>query len=118
MGWRISVVDNSMEFSKECAEELLAIGGDGDPWYDLDDLEFADDRYELSFCDDHMEHMDYLAHRDDILAILLKYQVNGDVTFTCADGDWSGRNWGYRFTDGVMTKLVGEIVYTEIENSV
>ena len=65
------------------------------------------------FNDDHMEHMDYLSHREDILAVLLKHKVNGDITFTCSEGDWAGENWGYRFTNGSMKKLVGKIIFVE-----
>lgn len=113
MSWNISLVDNTVEITKKCAKELLAIGGNGDPWYDLDDLEFEEGRYELGFNDDHMEHMDYLSHREDILAVLLKHKVNGDITFTCSEGDWAGENWGYRFTNGSMKKLVGKIIFVE-----
>ena len=47
MSWNISLVDNTVEITKKCAKELLAIGGNGAPWHDLDDLEFEEGRYEL-----------------------------------------------------------------------
>lgn len=115
MGWNIALVDNTVEFPEACAKALFAVGGDDDLWYEIEELQIDDKRYQLSFSEDHMEHMDYL-NREDILAILLKFKVNGDITFTSNEGDNAGYSWGYRFKDGVLTELVGQLVFTEVQN--
>lgn len=112
MGWNISLVDNTVRFSKECAEELFAVGEEDEIWFGLEELKDQDGNYKLTFFEDHMEHMDYV-YREDILSILKKYKVNGDITFTSNQGDNSGSSWGYRFKDGELTKLVGKIVFSE-----
>lgn len=115
MGWNIALVDNTVELSEACAKALFEIGGDYDLWAEIEELQIDDTRYQLYFNKDYMENMDYL-HREDILAILLKFKVNGDVTFTSHEGDNIGQSWGYRFKDGVLTKLVGQIIFTEFQN--
>lgn len=125
MSWNIGLISNTVTFSRKCAEALMAIAGDnGDSdndwpdheilWNDIEELKIDDKNYQLYFDEDHGEHMDFLNERDDILDVLLKHKVNGDITFASVEGDNAGQCWGYRFKDGVLTELVGEIVYKEV----
>src|SRR5579863_3880705 len=50
----------------------------------------------LVFNYDHMEHMDYV-WESEVLEVLCKYEVSGDICFTSHDGDNAGQEWGYRF---------------------
>lgn len=104
MGWYISLRNNTIEFSEECAKELFALYDC--PWDDFKELKIDNFRYKLGFSRWHKEHMDYLCHRDDILDILLKYKVNGYVEFASLDGDNAGDNWTYHFKDGVMNQTL------------
>ncbi len=107
MGWSIGNIDNTVKITKACAKELLAAASD--IWDDLDNVREGGC---LTFNSDHSEHMDYL-HRADVLAVLAKHRVNGDITFGSMEGDNAGCFWGYRFKDGVMKTLTGEVVYRE-----
>jgi hypothetical protein len=118
MGWSISNQINDVIISDECAKDLFVACPDAFNAYneDISEEEQIDCVREgdvLFFDCDHMEHMDYVGN-DEVLAVLLKHKVNGDIGFSSADGDNSGENWGYRFRDGVMTRLRGEVQYIEV----
>lgn len=107
MSWSIAVLDNNVEISDECADELFA-AFEGNIWYSR---EFVTDEGFLYFDEDHCEHMDYM-ETPGLFEILKKYKVNGDITFGSLEGDNAGNFWGYRFTNGVMANLVGHVSFT------
>jgi len=108
MGWSIALISNDVEISSECAKDLWKAVQKGDnPWYEEDEITW---RGKLSFNSDHMEHMDYMWN-PKIQEVLAKHKVNGDITFGSLDGDNRGQFWGYRFTNGVLTKLTGKVVF-------
>lgn len=109
--WQINLVDNTVEISRECAEDLMVL--DDHTWskdyYGEDDAWPTDEFGEggtLVFDDDHMEHMDYM-HDPKVQAILLKHKVNGEIIFNSFEGDNRGQAWGYVFKDGVCTHVAG-----------
>jgi hypothetical protein len=111
--WRINLVENNLEISKECAEELMKIEDTYSlPW---DDYHYGEDAWptenygqggNLFFDMGAYEHMDYVWN-EDVQAILLKHKVNGQIIFNSFDGDNSGKAWGYVFNDGVCTEVKG-----------
>lgn len=105
MGWRIGVIENTVEVSPEVAEEVFKADG-GRTFYEVDEVTY-DDR--LYFDDDHGEHMDYL-HDERIQKALLKGRVNGRVAFASVEGDDSGEWWTYTFRDGNCVKNSGKII--------
>lgn len=111
MGWSISNIDNTVQVTEECVAELFQWSEDTDgPWWDLEGVAY---KGYLQFNIDHQEHMDYI--RDPaVLAILLKHQVNGIITFGSLDGDNSGSFWGYQFDNGVLTRLVGAVTFSPV----
>lgn len=111
MGWQISLQTNDVHITDECAKDLWEATGKENPWWDEEEVTDGENR--LFFNCDHMEHMDYMWNKA-IQAVLLKHKVNGDICFSSADGDNSGDNWGYRFKDGVMTRLRGVVTYVEV----
>ena len=115
MGWHIDLEVNTVRFKMNCADALFAIGEPNELWYEVDDvLEQCSDDPEygiLTFNYDHMEHMDYM-WRAEIQKFCLEQEVDGLVGFSSSDGDNRGSRWGYRFTNGVMVEVTGEINYT------
>jgi len=108
MGWQIALTSNTVEISSECAKALWNAVKDGQtPWYEEEDVAYEG---KMSFNSDHMEHMDYMWN-PRIQQVLLEHKVNGDITFGSLDGDNRGSFWGYRFTDGVVSKLKGKVVF-------
>jgi hypothetical protein len=108
--WRIGLISNTVAITDECAKDLFAATGPENPWYEEGDVAW---RGKLSFNEDHYEHMDYV-NRPAILAVLAQHRVNGDITFGSLEGDNRGAYWGYRFADGVMTKLKGRVVFEPV----
>lgn len=108
MGWNIAVISNTVEISSQCAKDLwTAVQKRDNPWYAAEGV-CCDGK--LNFDSDDMEHMDYMWN-PKIQKVLLKHKVNGDITFGSLEGDNRGQFWGYRFTDGVLTKLTGKVVF-------
>lgn len=102
MGWSIHEVKNTVDLPKAAEAPIRK-------WalktIDIDDV-VADGK--LYFNPDYMEHMDFLWQEGfDVLA--KKFKLNGEVCFGSLDGDNAGEFWGYRFVDGLMTKLIGEL---------
>lgn len=116
MGWYIQEGKNEVEISRKCAEELFeAQAYEGELWDSADDVA-PDGR--LAFNADHMEHMDYLATNEAMVAVLCKHKVRGDICFESHEGDNAGEYWGYRFDgQGGMKPLVGRctVVFEEIK---
>lgn len=113
MSWRIGVYSNDLFISDACAADLFELGTAEELWYSPHEV--RDTNGTLGFNEDHMEHMDYLC-RSDIQNVLRKHKVNGTVTFHSTEGDNAGSAWGYRFEDGKLTELVGELVFREVHN--
>ncbi|MEY4722619.1 MAG: hypothetical protein RLZZ324_132 [Candidatus Parcubacteria bacterium] len=114
MGWYISLVKNEVVVPKACVDELFRWQErDGELCWDSS-ADVVDDAGVLTFNSDHMEHMDYLATHDDIVRILCKHKVSGDICFSSLDGDNAGESWGYRFDGkGGMTPLAGKTEFVE-----
>jgi hypothetical protein len=110
--WSISVTINHAKVSKKCAKELFeAQAYEGEIWYSLEDVVY---KGKLQFNSDHNEHMDYLANHDNMLEILKKHKVKGDICFGSLQGDNDGSFWGYRFDgEGGLKTLTGTILYVE-----
>jgi NAD-dependent DNA ligase len=117
MGWFIQEGKNEVVVSKKCAEELFKVQEEGrcdEVWDDADSVA-PDGR--LAFTTDHMEHMDYLTN-EDIVAVLCKHKVKGDICFESHEGDNAGDYWGYRFDGkGGMKPLTGTctVVFEEVK---
>lgn len=109
MGWHIELLEDTVKVPKAAVKDL-------DTWAQENDLIYEGDslvrKGKLEFNPDHMEHMDYV-WQEEFLEIAKKHKFNGDITFTSADGDNSGSNWGYRFKDGEMKNLTGKVVWVE-----
>lgn len=107
MGWYITNVSNTIKVTPECAAELAEKAD----WV-FDDPEYVCDEDGLiTFCEDHMEHMDYL-HEPIIQKVLMKHKVTGEATFASSQGDNKGQSWGHRFVDGKYTLLTGKTTHT------
>lgn len=106
MGWHINCMHNDLRISEACAKELFEAETNkyNEIWWELEAV--TNENGYITFNSDHMEHMDYL-NDDDVIAILQKYQVSGEVHFNCADGDWAGDAWGHRFVNGKYIRLIG-----------
>lgn len=104
MAWTIGLISNTVTISEACEQELQQFADN----LSLDSMVLEG---KLFFDRDHYEHMDYLKN-PPVLETLAKHKVNGEITFGSLEGDNSGRFWGYRFQDGKLTKLVGEVVFT------
>jgi hypothetical protein len=113
MSWTIHNIDNTVKIVKACAKDLFKVGnaegaGPCTIWYSLDEVSY---KGKLSFDPDHREHMDYIWYFE-ILEVLKKHKVNGDITFADLEGGYgSQRFWGYRFLNGEMTRLTGKVVF-------
>lgn len=117
MSWSIGLIVNTVKVSTKVAKELFkaqAYDGEdeGDVWHSEDSV--LDDEGHLYFDYDHMEHMDWLGVGDNLVDILKKNKVAGDVCFGSLEGDNDGSFWGYRFDGkGGMVQLEGKLVWTE-----
>lgn len=113
MGWHINLVKNTVTINKKIAEEIVKVGPqflDLTGYYDLKTYECTakgnepdligqviDEKNQLRFNSDHMEHMDFLETEDEVVDILRKHKVKGDVVFCSHDGDNKGQAWCHRF---------------------
>jgi len=110
MGWHINLERNTVKITSQVALALYDCGADVcSAWKDECDLpELGGIIYDgkLVFSPDHMEHMDYL-WQPEVLDVLKRFKVRGDVCFSSSEGDNRGRRWGYRFDgEGGMVRLV------------
>lgn len=112
--WRINLVENTVNLTKECAQDLMKIEDiyelPWDPSYYGDQAWPTEDFGQggfLFFNEDHYEHMDYMWN-EDVQAILLKHKVNGQIIFNSFEGDNKGEAWGHVFKDGVYTEVAGK----------
>ncbi len=96
MGWHINLVKNELPISEDMARDISTL-----PEYYSITVQDG----KLFFNRGHLEHMDYMWH-EDLQGILAEHRANGEVLFSSSDGDNAGQAWGYRFEDGVFTKLV------------
>lgn len=117
MSWQIKNLVNTVKISRACAKELFVaqekLGLD--IWYNLGEVAY---KGAPTFNSDHAEHGDWLRNEDsaDLVAILKKHKVKGDICFGCTEGDEDGYFWGYRFDGkGQMTNLVGRFVWTDVD---
>jgi hypothetical protein len=68
--------------------------------------------FQLVFQSDEDDNMDYLEDRDDIIEILRRHRVSGDITFA---SPYRETPWGYRFDgQGGVVKLIGDIAFREV----
>ncbi len=115
MGWQIKEVKNTVKINKKIACELYECGASVCYAWDengmsVDDIVHSDGH--LVFNPDHMEHMDYV-HEDQIMKVLKKNKVKGDICFSSDDGDNAGKSLGYRFDGkGGMKKLAGKQTFS------
>src|SRR3989344_5627059 len=107
MSWSIAVLENEVKIPKKCAEELWVVGGAR--------LDVSGDG-RLRFSENDAEEMDYLGSDDysQVIEILKKHKVKGDICFGSLEGDNKGDFWGYRFDgEGGMKHLKGKILWEE-----
>jgi hypothetical protein len=94
MGWRINLVKNDLPLTQSMEDDINK----------LHNGESAANG-KLVFKSSHLEWMDYV-WRDEVHDILSKGKATGEVLFSSSEGDNAGKTWGYRYTDGALTKLV------------
>lgn len=115
MSWSIGLVENTVEISSKCAKELFKAqekSGAG-IWHSLEEVTY---KGKVTFNPDHMEWMDWLGNNEDLVEILKKNKVKGDICFGSLEGDNDGEFWGYRFDGkGGMIELKGQVVYKETD---
>jgi len=124
MGWRINLVDNTVNVPSGLAEDLLRADEYQEVFYNLSEVTTKEregrgkrvkETVRLHFNRDHQEHMDWV-WREELQEVLLRYEVKGDITFCDFDGDNYGEFWGYRFDGkGGMTKLKGRVEWDEVK---
>lgn len=112
MSWSIGLTENTVKISSKCAKELFkAQDEDNKVWYSPEEVAYNG---KVTFNSDHMEWMDWLANNNDLVEVLKKHKVKGDICFGSLEGDNDGEFWGYRFDGkGGVTKLKGKILYEE-----
>lgn len=98
MGWRINLVKNDLPLAPEACAEINALNHHRQ-------IKAYDGK--LVFDRDHLEWMDYV-NEPELLAVLERHKVNGEILWSSSEGDNRGERWGYRFVDGAMTKITGE----------
>jgi hypothetical protein len=112
MAWNIGVIVNTIVVPEEFKFEFDQIMEDN----------FCDEPFDvyqskIEMIEDYMEHMDTFprlaVEYPQVAELFEKYKVNGDICFSSAEGDNKGSQWGYRFQDGVMTKLVGKTIFDQ-----
>lgn len=110
--WSINLITNTVEITKECAEDLMAF--ETTQGYSWDKYVFGDEAWPtenfgeggyLFFDDDAYEHMDYV-HESELQEVLLKHKVNGEITFLDPE---TGNTWGYRFMNGICENIYGNV---------
>lgn len=113
MSWSIGIIENTVKVSQKCAKELFESQEEGtDIWYSQEEV--TGTKGKLTFNQDHMEWMDWLANNDTLVGVLKKHKVKGDICFGSVEGDNAGEFWGYRFDgNGGMIELKGTVVYQE-----
>lgn len=112
MGWHINLEKNTVKIDSAIALDLYNCGADVCfCWEDECDFPMLGGIIyggKLVFNSDHMEHMDYV-WQPEVLAVLKKHKVKGDICFSSNDGDNRGQRWGYRFDgEGNMIELKGK----------
>lgn len=111
MGWYINLVTNEVKITEKCAKAVLKVLQGEGTFETLDDVWH---HKKLRFHEDHLEWMDYLRTHDDIIGVLQKHKVSGDICFSSNDGDNAGEAWGYRFDgQGGFTALTGRLQWFE-----
>lgn len=113
MAWSIGVVANTVQISPTCAQELFEKQGgeSGEVWSSFEDVTYEG---KITFNPDHMEWMDWLGDSEELVEILKKHRVYGDICFGSLEGNNAGEFWGYRFDgQGGMKELIGRVVYEE-----
>lgn len=104
MSWQIYLEYNDVVISDECAQELF----DKNPDHWDNDIEYVRDHNGCMYFEmDHMEGMDCVPLFIDVLK---NHKVNGDIRFISPE---EGKAWGYRFLDGKVKYLKGDIQHQE-----
>ncbi len=114
MSWSIVNLVNTVEVPSKCVRELFDKQEyDGQIWYSKDSVVCNG---KLVFNPDHLEHMDYVNNKN-VLGVLKKYKVKGEICFGSLEGDNKGSFWGYSFDGkGNVKKLEGKIQWIESRN--
>lgn len=110
MGWHIHLVLNTVKIDSEIALALYKCDAQvrfaWEQECSFPMLEGIINNGKLVFNYDHLEHMDYV-WEPEVLEVLCKFKVQGDVCFTSHDGDNAGESWGYHFDGkGNQTDLI------------
>lgn len=92
--WRINLVKNELSLTPEAAADINAIPDDS----------FVAEDGKLYFDPDHYEHMDYVWN-DEVLEVIAKHKLSGEILFSSSEGDNRNTGWGYRFDEGIVTEL-------------
>ena len=112
--WFVACVVNTVNIPNECKHDLFDEAQDQEEelWDNIDDV--TDKSGLLNFNPDDGEDIDYLANHDNIIKVLKRYEVEGDICFVNFNDNAFFELWGYRFDGkGGMKKLEGKIVWEE-----
>lgn len=104
MGWRIHCLENNLLVPKKAINALFKACDDY--WYDKENILNSNGFLRLNY--DALEHMDPVSN-PEIQEVLKKYKAKGSILFGSLDGDNAGDFWGYRFANGKMENLSGNI---------
>lgn len=107
MSWSIGIKTNTLRMSMDVADKLVEAA------YEEGHIISYSETYGLSFDPDAQEWMDFLGmgwSRE----ILDHPSVNGDVVFMSTEGDNKGDIWGYRYTQGKLSRLIPVVTFEEV----
>jgi len=97
MGWIINETVNTVKLTDECIDDLwkhknkFLVN-----WKNKRDIfKYKSNNKYLKFNDDHMEYI-----CSNVIEILKKHKVNGEICFESVILNDSGTKWGYQF-DGI-----------------
>jgi hypothetical protein len=119
MGWHINQIENTVKVPVAAALEILnnedceIAGVLRDYDFDRSAEDFVDSLIDSNghfiFDSDHMEHMDFV-WQNEVLEVLKKFKVKGDIIFNSTDGDNRGKAWCYRFDGNGNVKVLKSTV--------
>jgi len=114
MGWHINLIINDVEITEKCAKAVLKALQKDSSFETLHDVWR---HKKLHFNWDHQEWMDFLMWHRNIIEVLQKHKVKGDICFSSNEGDNAGEAWGYRFDGkGGFRALTGRLQWFEKED--
>ena len=110
-------ISDTLALSRECIEELFV------QYYDTYSKMFDVNNYikHLSYKEDCLEYQDFTGFIKDqnkeVLDILLKYKVNGNVCFIKMKGVNNADLFGYEFKNGQCNKITGIPFWFDQDNN-